>query len=151
MGWINGMDYFPLDGKRARRKMKERTVRECVPAFVSSSSMLSKFLLFCGPEGWSSVSAGSPCRSVPSQVRLNHTPLAGGGQVTTCGQIFVDNTPILWHYADMKKIIALSDWAKKNKVSHRTARRLVQQGVIPTKPFPLYIAGVEADFKLPKK
>lgn len=49
-----------------------------------------------------------------------------------------------------KKIIPLGTWAKKNGLSERHARRLAKEGVIPTKPFPTSIIGVEADFKLKK-
>ena len=48
------------------------------------------------------------------------------------------------------KPIPLAQWAAKNKVSKRTAQRMVRDGRLPTVQIPTYIVGVMSDFKVKK-
>jgi len=47
-------------------------------------------------------------------------------------------------------LIPTAEWAKRNNVAVRRARRLIASGKIPTKKFAVYITGIPSNFKLPK-
>lgn len=46
-----------------------------------------------------------------------------------------------------EKILPLAEWAKKNKLSERQARRLAANGTIPIRQYPVYIYGVPSTYK----
>ena len=43
--------------------------------------------------------------------------------------------------------IPLNQWIKDSGMSERKVRRLVKEGIIPTKMIPIYIVGIKANFK----
>jgi hypothetical protein len=47
--------------------------------------------------------------------------------------------------------IPLKQWIKKSGFSERKVRRLIKEGIIPTKMIPMYIVGIKEDFKLKEK
>lgn len=49
-----------------------------------------------------------------------------------------------------KKLISLVEWAKKNGISDRHARRLASAGKIPWKAMPIYVMGIPEDYKYKK-
>jgi len=46
--------------------------------------------------------------------------------------------------------LSITEWAKKNNMSDRQARRLVASGRIPSKLLPVFVQRISADFKLKK-